>query len=352
MNAKINTTLSDVLAYTPLGDPKTAIGDTFFSISHRHNNNPSPINHDQHGLTLFTRPQLNLTDSNLLNLRTAIPLLTQDSVSVQRMVRKALDPRINLPCPVFDDKCAFIPVLSNLLLRLNGWPDPTIESYTSKPGRSGEEFSLVDGYIDNKSAFQLTATFRNMISDPITLVFDTWLKYMDEVHDGSALLPYPDYIAMNMLDYNTRVYRIVLDRSRRFVQKIAACGAMFPVSTTTGQSFNYEVDQTRNSANDEIQITFKANGWIYNDYILIQNFNNVVGIFNPDMREHRYANSMVQIEHDMLVYFKNRGYPRIDPNTLELQWWISPDEYNAKMRAINRHLEALGVDRTFEQADQ
>ena len=349
MTAPINTTLSDVFRSTPGGDPRSAIGDAFYGINQRQIPGAMPVNHDQHGLTFFTRPQLNLQTSNVLVSRTMVPLLTEESASVQRMVRKALDPRIDLACPIFDSRSAFIPVLSNLLLRLNGWPDPAVETYTSKPGMAGEELSMVDGHIDNKSAYTLTATFRNVLGNPIGLIHDAWLEYASRVFIGQ-MLPYPDFIAMNEIDYNTRIYRLVLDRTRRFVQSIACCGAAFPISTTTGQTFNYERDQPRNSSNDEMQISFRANGWYYNDYMAVMNFNNVVGVFNPDMREYRYKDAMVQIPHDLMDSFRSRGYPRIDPNTLELQWWVSQGEYSSRMAALDRHNQALGTSLPYLQS--
>ena len=341
MTAQIDTTLSDVFKTTPFGDPRTAVGDAFYGVDHRQITSPAPANHDQHGLTFFTRPQLNLTDSNVLNVRKLVSLMTGESVSVQRMVRNVLDPRLTDPCPVLDPKSAFIPVLSNLLLSLNGWPDPTIESYTSKPGVAGEEISFVDGYIDDKATYSLQAKFRNVVGDPISLMIDSWIQYEDCVFSGK-MLPYPDFIANNEIDYMSRVYRLVLDKTRRYVQKIAACGACYPTASTTGQSFNYESDAPRNASLDELQINFRAIGWIYNDYMLVSNFNNVVGVFNPDMRTRNLERSMVRIPHEQLMYFKNRGYPRIDPNTMEMQWWISPGEYNSRIAALTRHGAAIG----------
>ena len=62
--ATINTTLNDVLRTTSIGSRDTAIGDAYYGINHRGSPAPISINRDTHGLTFFTRPQLNLTPDN------------------------------------------------------------------------------------------------------------------------------------------------------------------------------------------------------------------------------------------------------------------------------------------------
>ena len=100
MDKKIDATLGEILGLSPLGDPNSSMGAALYGINHRSAPSAIPISREQHGLVLFTRPQLNLTSQNVRALRQLIPLLTAEPVSIQRMVRKLLDPRLSfLDCP-------------------------------------------------------------------------------------------------------------------------------------------------------------------------------------------------------------------------------------------------------------
>jgi hypothetical protein len=353
MAQTIQTTLSDIYRLTALGDPSTAVGVTLFGINHRRTPMAVPINRDDHGLTFFTRPQLNLTDDNASALRQMVPLLTTADVSIQRMVRKLLDPRIDLPSAIVDDQMVFMPMLTNLLLSCTGWPDPSLDVHHTKPGVRKEVQSIVDSVTDQYGEFNLQTSFRNMEGDPVLLLFKMWQDYMSAVFTDE-LMPYPDFIAMNEIDYNTRVYRLVLDRNRRIVQKIACCGAAFPLNVPFGAAIDYTHEHPINANNHEVQIRFECNGYRYNDHIIVRDFNAAVGIFNPGMRDNPAA-KMIQIPQELLSLFNSRGYgyPYIEPDTLELQWFATPDQYNTVTLGYQRTIEALGgqVNNSFSPAD-
>ena len=341
----INTTLNDVFKSTPLGNYKSSIGTALYGINHRQTPGRVPINQDGYGLTLMTRPQLNMSTGNLRALRQFIPLLTVNETSIPRMIRKLLDPRLasgdgKLDCPLMDDKCAFIPILSNHMLSSSGWPDPFVEVHTSKPGVYKETFSIVDGVVEQYHSFDISTTFRNMLGDPITALVYVWCLYMAAVFRGD-MVPYPDFIAYNEIDYNTRIYRLVLDRTKRFVQKIACTGAAFPKNVPLGQAFNFEHDHPINSANDQIGIQWQANGVCYQDPIVIYEFNKTVAIFNPDMSDASGRTSVQLLSPSELQLFNNRGYPRINPDTMEMEWYASIQDYNTVMSAFTRNSLAL-----------
>lgn len=346
MSNKINTTLNDVFKSTPLGDVDNAIGSVFYGINHRQTPSPIPINKDGFGLTFFTRPQLNLSTSNIRAERSFIPLLTNEPASIQRIIRCYLDPRLNFEsngdfsCPFVDHQNAFMPLLTNHLMSCSGWPDPVLETYTSKPGAYKEVFSMADSSLDIYSAYDITATFRNMVSDPITSLFYTWLLYQASVVKG-IMIPYPDFLVKNEIDYNTRIYRLVLDKNKRFVQKIACTGAAYPVAVPIGAAFNFESGKPINSANDQIQIQFRCMGACYQDDIIVHEFNKVVGIFCRNMREEFYLTNMQQIAMEELPTFNNRGYPRINPDTYELCWYVDKGVYSRAMQAYERHVISL-----------
>lgn len=330
-----------------------AITDNLYGINHRQVPGAIPINKDQYGLTFFTRPQLNLTTANLRNVRLMVPLLSSDEISYQRAIRTLLDPRLmagyaeglagaqKISCPIVDPEQAFIPILSNNLVSISGWPDIVVPTFTSPEGVYKESHTMVDGVTVNFNTYDITATFRNSRGDPITSMLFYWTHYMSNVFEGN-LLPYPDFLMRNELDYNTRIFRLVLDSSKRYVQRIAACGAAIPIGVPVGAAFDYNSDKPYNDATAQISIPFKCTGAIYQDDILVWSFNKTVTTFNPSMKDEFRDNDMVKLSPEYLDIFNNRGYPRINPEGYELEWWVRKSLYDtrkAQYEQLNRDLE-------------
>lgn len=332
--------LDNLFMETPIGSIQTAIGDSFYGVNHRLMPNAIPINKDHYGLTFFTRPAMNMSTINLRQVRQMLPLLTTDTQTVPRIIRLLFDNKIykadygngspnggGLSSPFVDNQQAFIPILTNTLLSISGWPDVETPMYNSAEGVYKESFSFVDGVVDNYSTYTIQASFRNIIGDPITTLFLFWLRYMSYVYQG-LMMPYYDYIIENEIDYQTRIYRLVLDVHRNKITKIGACGAAFPHAISIGGSFNYESDKPINNSNDQISVPFKCMGAMYQDEILIYEFNKTVEYFNNAMKDDVRNNYYVNIPKELLVLFNHKGYPRINPNTYELEWWVSKENYN------------------------
>lgn len=329
----IKQSLDELAVRNPIGQLSTAMFDTMYGINHRQTPNSVPINKDYYGLTFFTKPNMNMKLDNLRTCRQFIPLLTNEQNSMGRAIRALLDHEAGThehDTPLVDNFQAFIPILTNQLESISGWPDVQVPYFTTKPGAYGEEVSYVDGDVRVNRAYDIRANFRNINGDPITNLFMYWIWYQSMVFQG-VCVPYMKYIIQHTVDYNTRIYRLVLDESRQFVQKIAATGASFPIDTPMGNAFNFDSDGPINRANDKITITFHCNGAMYQDPILIYEFNQTVGGCNSKMvgtdeDRSRYYQKLKPVEAQI---FNHRGYPYINPNTYELQWWVPKDEYAA-----------------------
>lgn len=339
-----------VLTNTPGGPVSTAIGDSFYGINHRQEPTPISINRDYHGLAFWTRPRLNLETSNIRTVRQLTPLMNRAAESIQRIIRCTLDPELMwgqtgpaIPCPFVDPQQAFIPILSNHLLEMSGWPDVEAPTYTSHEGIFKEAVSFVDGVTQRYDTYDITASFRNLPGDPITTMFLLWIHYMSYVYLGT-MVPYPDAVIQNEIDSNTRIYRLVMDSTKTRVQKIAATGAAFPISCPIGAAFNFAADRPLNQGLDQITINFRCMGAQYLDDILIDEFNRTTALFNDTMSEKyftmkRDANRNVywtnpfytKVEMDALALFNNRGYARIDPVTYELGWWVRNEDYQSRL---------------------
>lgn len=330
--------LDDYFQSTPLGSIERAIGENLYGINHQQISSAVPSNKDLYGLTFFVRPQLNLQSDNIRNERLFYPLLSGNQTSMQRFVRCMLDPRLiygygkgkvvvpGIPCPLIDNQQAFITVLTNDLQSISGWPDLALPTFKSDRGLYNEVYMQADGIVKNYDNYSITASFRNTRGDPILYMFYIWLHYQALVFEGT-LVPYPDFITENELDYNTRIYRLVLDPSRTYVKKIAACGAAQPVSVPTASFFDFNSDRPYNDQNKDISIQFECLGAIYQDDILIDEFNRTVQCFNPSMRDDVRQLAMVNIPKSIRHLFKNRGYARINPEDYELEWWIDIEQY-------------------------
>lgn len=323
-----------------MGSISTAIGDSFYGINHRQTPNVIPINKDYFGLAFFTRPRLNLSTENLRTHRIMSPLLTNEPSSVQRYIRCMLDPTLGkkgITCSMVDDQQAFIPLFTNHLLSMTGWPDVNLPTMTSHEGMYKEAFSMVDGVSVNYSTFDIPVSFRNLGGDPITAMLFFWCHYMSLVYEG-VLVPYSEFIVENEIDYQTRIYRLVLDSTKTFVKKIAATGASFPLTSPMGASFNFSHDKPINDSNDQISSQFRCMGAMYQDDILIDEFNKTTVLFNPTMAASGRSSYWMKVPMDALYMFNNRGYPAINPKTYELEWYVSKEEYAYRLPQYTANL--------------
>lgn len=347
----VNVTIDDILSLTSSGSYGKAIGNSLYGINHRQTPSAVPMNKDQYGLVFFTRPQLNFTSDNLRALRKFTPLLTTNEHSLQRAIRCTLDPRLTagfdeLPtyqCPFIDPQQAFIPLFTNHCTTITGWQDMEVPFHTEKEGAYKESYTMVDGIVDNYTTYTLTANFRNMRGDPITNMFYYWAIYMAAVFEGT-MVPYPDYLVQNILDYTTRVYRLILNPAKTHVQGICASGASIPASVPFGNKFDFSIDKPYNDANATISVPFQSMGIIYNDPILVRQFNATVKTFNFSMRDGQRENDMVKVPMSVIHLFNHRGYPRIDPVTMELQWWMPKEDFNKTLLALKSVEKVIDLD--------
>jgi hypothetical protein len=379
-NFVINQSVDQLLENLPITSVSKAIANNLYGINYLQTPTMVPSSRNVYGFTFFTRPQLNLSIYNISNYTPFYSLLTTNPLSIQRYTRLMLDPRLafrglhqtqtgldfksssepNLTCPFVNPYNPFIPIFTNNLVSISGWPDLTVPVYTSNSGLYGEEFSAVDGVTNNFEAFDVDVTFRNTRGDPIIYMIYIWIKYMSLVFEG-VLNPYLDFIAENELDYNTRIYRIVLDNTKRKVTYIACTGASFPLNVPSGNLFDYSNDGVYNTKNSEFSVRFRSNGFLAFEDIIKYEFNEINGIYNPDfykLLQHDidvntsldeverldqnyvyevgnlikipFATMMnpVLFDNKLMNQFHSlsfRATPWINLYTNELEWWISRD---------------------------
>lgn len=361
-SAIVSKKLASVYTRAGLGDPKSKYSNALYGINLNGSALALPENKDNQGLNFFTRPRFNLTYDNAKVSRILLPFVTGGETTLQRALRVLLDPvsenggsnelhfRGGFPLaggggkysksiivpqvksPLVDRKSPFIPLLSNLLVSLTGWPDETMDTYTSEAGVGRETFSISDSYTRNYGEFDLTATFRNPEGDPVTALIRMMMEYMNRVHDGS-MSPWPDSLMETEIDYQTRIFRIILDSSKTKVQKIGSATAGFPLGNPLGAAFNYNKDKPYNEENSQVTVPFRCVGAEYNDPILITEFNDISFMFNPELersvQNKGISNNMpyLKVSAADKGIFNYRAYPVIDEETWEMQWWVSREVY-------------------------
>lgn len=379
----INSSIDQILENLPIGSVTRAIGNNMYGINFRQTGNPVPRSKDMHGFTFFTRPQLNLAQYNITNYRGFYNLLTDNAISYQRFTRLTLDPRLaynsGLTCPFLNNVNPFLSILTNNIVSVSGWPDMSAPTYTTPAGLYSEELSIVDGVTNNYEAYDLDITFKNTKGNPLLYLFYTWVKYQTLVSEG-ILNPYFDMITEHEIDYNTRIYRLVLDQQKRYVNYIASTGASFPVNVSTGSLFDYNIDTPYNTKNSEINIRFKVNGFTTFEDIVKLEFNQTIAIFNPDMavilRSDLSSGSddskardngttvyrvpgcqYVKLPHYLAMAIDSSGtagngfyavnhrvYPYINLITNELEWWVDERLFRkTAQKELKSDLEKNGI---------
>lgn len=337
--------LDDYFQSTPIGSLDKAIGNNFYGINHRQIESAVPTNKELSGFTFFVRPQLNLQKDNIRNYRQFAPLLNEMELSIQRIIRCTLDPRLMagytfnksrkvspLNCPAVNNNSPFISILTNNLNSISGWPDITLPTFSSVPGLFNEVHTMADGIVRNFESFTVDTSFRNTRADPILYMFYVWLHYVSCVVEG-RLVPYPDFITENEMDYTSRIFRIVLDKDRQKVTKIFSTQA-FPISVPTSAFADFNKERPYNEQNKDITIRWTCMGFETYDDILIREFNEIVKIFSPDMEDAYRSKNMIKLEPSVAQLFNHRGLPRIDPNTHEMEWWVPVNFFNSRTSAF------------------
>ena len=299
-----------------------------------------PKNKDSRGHVFFTRPQLNLSLSNIQSNRKFIGLLNTDELSMAKYVRMMLDPRLVAGYKIdktakpdigmketavyFNNQQAFIPLLTNNLLTLSGWPDILVPSHVRAKELFGAEPAVVDGTTDIRGQISLNASFRTSTGNPITNMMAYWSAYMAAIFAGT-LSPYPDFIIENELDYNTRIFRIITASAGKFVTNIAATGPGFVEAVGIGRLFDYTSEEQYSDTADSVSFSFKMHGVEYNDPILVAEFNKIGAIFKPEMLRPHLSAALVKIPHSVKHLFNYEGYPHISYMTGELEVYIETE---------------------------
>lgn len=327
-------------AIAGFGDIDVAIGAAIRNLSIRSQTALTPQNKEQTGLVLFTRPNCYLNDTSCATDRMLAVLMSTNPRSYHSMIRAYLDPlgqRDNntdggppyIQCDLVDPDNVFMPLLTNTCLELTGWPDPVLDTSDSSPGRRQEVYGITDGIFRIHGKFTLTGVFKNIPRDPVRQILDTWCLYQSNVALGKTF-PSLRSIVRKRVNYETRIWRLVLDDNRQFVTRIGCAHRARPLVTDIGRIFDYSSERHAAEATN-VSTQFACYGAEYNDPILLDEFNKTSTYFNVPLREKITRNQFfVQLKPSEWQMFDG-AYPLIDIDTNELQWWVTKERYEGVM---------------------
>jgi len=319
-----------------LGGVEQSITNAFYGLDALQTSMPLEPDDTHQTHIFFTRPQLNLTMENCVLTKELIKTLTEEQDSIHNYIRTQLDPRLfyskaNIKSNLTDPYNPFIPILSNTLLKMSGWPDPVLATRESTEGRVKQRTAMADGTNDIFSTFDIDCSFMNTRGMPITNIMATWLDYMDKVHKGH-IQPYLDMILRREIDYMTRIYVIVTTKDDNRIKMFGNIGAGFPYVNNFGSFFDY--DRYNNTEVKEVNIRFKCIGAEYNNYNSLKDFNMLMGAFNPMIRklQNGEESGLLEVPESLYSTFKNRMYPYIDIPNGKLIWYIPEDQIEIKKK--------------------
>lgn len=359
----LGASMDQIFENTSIGSMERSIGNSLRGLNARTKRGFLPKSRSSQGYVFFTRPLMNLSDYNISNSRRFFPLIKSKEDSYQRYVRMMLDPRLywtmDMRCPFVNNQSAFIPILSNTLIDLSGWPDDELPVYSTTPGHFGEQQSFTDGHTNEYNSYDLTATFRDTIGNPVLFLMAMWYYYQTYVFQG-ILQPYVDMITENEIDYNTAIYRVITDPTNRYVTNIARCGWAFPTSLPLGSIYDYNIEKPYSDSDADLSVRFKCNMFLWGDDVIKLEFNQTQALFSGAARRLLYHDlvsnnseyvrrnepnrsyymndaGIAKVPHHVLAegersYLNNsffklnyRMFPYINLITNELEWWTNKE---------------------------
>ena len=334
--------IDDLLSIAGLGPLDSAVTANFWGIRRTGHALAQPLPSENTGMTFFTKPRMNLSDSNIYGNLLSL-LANKNTKSLATAIRAFLDPYTGgtgqhtataskgmnnkvYKSELVDPLNPFITILGNNCVSISGFPDVDMNTYQAPEGLFHESWAMADDTIALYGRYDLNCTFRNLYGDPIGMMIFLWIYYMSEVYQGN-IVPYVDSILDNEIDYQTRIYRFTLDPTRTRVLKMFCCGAAFPTAANLGANFNFNADKHRVDDSDEYSVSFNCSGAVYYDPRIIKWFNKTVTNFNPGMLDENRESTYVKIPYQHMSRMDNMGYPRINPFNMDLEWWIEPKVY-------------------------
>lgn len=230
------------------------------------------------GLMFLTRPEINLSDDNVRRSEGLVKLLGVGPSDYGSYIRGLLDRRWanGKTIPMLDNELPFISCLNEYLKTSTGFSDLSLSTNTSEPGLRQQVYQTINSKLDENGQFTISQTYYNPKPSIIQAIFQIWLTYISEVKSGdNQVYPYLDYLMCNRIDYDCRIYHLIMNKDSQYLESIFAGVQSIPTSFPAGSIAN--IDRTastnRGEGQDDFSIQFSTVGMRFDELSLINSFN-------------------------------------------------------------------------------
>lgn len=276
------------------------------------------------GLSLVTRPQLNLSDDNISRSEKLVSLYGASQYSVGAYVRGMLDERwgaANSPIGL-NNQFPFIPVLTEYLKTSTGFDDLQISIDTSEPGLRQQVYQRVASKLESNGVFTIQQSYYNPKPSVIQALFQYWEDYISEVTSGDRQVgPRDWYLMGNRIDYDCRIYHLIMNKDTEFLEHIFATVQSIPVTYPAGSIANIDNTSTtlRGEGQDDFTVQFSSAGMRMDEWGLLQAFNEHSFNYNKGLRPENRARYYRELKSDEYIPYNYGAYPLLLPRTAEIK---------------------------------
>ncbi|MCP4394316.1 MAG: hypothetical protein GY804_08665 [Alphaproteobacteria bacterium] len=288
------------------------------------------------GLTFITRPKLNLSAVSLKQSQKLSMLNSTDPSSIQFVTRCLLDPKfadrhiaLVESAPNLNHQSPFIPMLTNSLRSISGWPGKIMGTSTTIGGFHSENQVFAVGSDRLRKAYDVSMTFADAPNSIVLNLWDYWFEFIDLLMNGDVLM-YPEDTDAQRMCYTFSVYRLMFSPCMRYTTSWCKGTGSIIQTNPIGEKFNFSNDEVYSQAAQEFSINCSINNIKYNEVDSLFAFNDVVRFFCPSIDQYTPFTSDTDrvVEH----YMSGKNYSgipyinfnNVGANGIELQFLYPP----------------------------
>ena len=246
------------------------------------------------GYTFITRPKLCLA-TQMINQDPFLILFDtkRNNKSLNFAIRMLLDTKLSksdvfrdtvATCPFFNVENPFLVPVCNNITDITGFPDPTMDIYTSEGGFFNEDISFAIGSDETRKTFEIQMTIEDIQGGVLMALFQVWFTWISQMANGT-MIPYMEDILARRLPYTVSIYRFMLDPSRRVITRWAKATGCFPRAVPVGAVFNKTSGEPFVSSAAKFTVPFVCNVFEANKISIIEDFNALMRKYCPSIAQ-------------------------------------------------------------------